>query len=252
MTNQIVKLVCPECQYENDAERIYCHDCGARLDRSAVASRISKKENIGQTRKRVKKLFDPTGAKIRMWFFRSAKLILGAIATAAVIQMILPPDVPAPPENSLGLSQIGLDLENALNRRGPTQLQYTDEQVNAHLRYLVKTKQSTLNKPFLEFRRALAQFREGACALTAERAIFGFSIYTTTNYSVGLGEKPLITNHGGSIGRLSVHPFLMQYGDIIFADLWGALDRERRLVMKMQSLEFHDKSVTLTAPEPVQ
>src|SRR6516225_2034765 len=32
-----IQLTCPDCQRENEAERIYCHDCGARLDRSALA-----------------------------------------------------------------------------------------------------------------------------------------------------------------------------------------------------------------------
>ena len=92
----MIKLICPECQHENEAERIYCHDCGARLDRSAVGSRISQKEGIDETRRRVRKLFDPTALKIRLRFFRIAKLILGAVALAALIQMILPPDVPQP------------------------------------------------------------------------------------------------------------------------------------------------------------
>ena len=119
----MIKLICPECQHENEAERIYCHDCGARLDRSAVGSRISQKEGIDETRRRVRKLFDPTALKIRLRFFRIAKLILGAVALAALIQMILPPDVPQPTKTGLALSQINFDLENAIAHRGPTQLQ---------------------------------------------------------------------------------------------------------------------------------
>jgi hypothetical protein len=41
---------------------------------------------------------------------------------------------------------------------------------------------------------------------------------------------------------------MMKFADIIFADLWSALDRERKLLTKMGSVAFHDGSVTITPP----
>jgi len=40
----------------------------------------------------------------------------------------------------------------------------------------------------------------------------------------------------------------MKYGDIIFADLWFALDREHKLFAKMAGVNFHDGGVTITPP----
>src|SRR6266576_3685908 len=94
-TTTTTKLICPECRHENETERIYCHSCGARLDRSAVAMRNSK-EAVAETRQRVRKLFDPTRARIRAKFFKISKLILGAAAVALIIQLVSAPDVPAP------------------------------------------------------------------------------------------------------------------------------------------------------------
>jgi hypothetical protein len=54
-------------------------------------------------------------------------------------------------------------------------------------------------------------------------------------------------NIGGWIGRLPIHPAIMTYADVIFADVWSALDRERRLLSKMGSVTFHDGSVTITS-----
>jgi hypothetical protein len=86
-----------------------------------------------------------------------------------------------------------------------------------------------------------------------ERSFFGWSLYTSTAHTVRLGEgKPIISNKGGRLGRLFIHPAIMQFGDVIFADVWSALDRERKLVSKMGAIEFHDKSVTLSAREPIQ
>jgi hypothetical protein len=245
----VIKLICPECQRDNEAERIYCHDCGSRLDRSAAASRMTPKESLKETRRRVRSLFDPTGARIRHALFQFCKLIVAAIALAAIVQMILPPDVPPPTQGGLGISQLSLDLENAITYHRPAQLQYSEEQADGHLQYALKTKQSTLNKPFLEFKRALAEFREGLFSITVERSLFGFSLYTSSSYAVQLAQgKTTISSRGGSIGRLPIHPVIMQHLNIMFADIWSALDRDRKLVAKMAAIEFHDKAVTLVPP----
>ena len=83
-TKQMIKLVCPECQRQNEPERIYCHDCGARLDRSALAKVAPKLEAPEQTHKRLKRLLDPTRARMKHMFFQASKMILGACAMARV------------------------------------------------------------------------------------------------------------------------------------------------------------------------
>ena len=106
----MTKLLCPECRRENEPERIYCHDCGAKLDRSKVISAKPADERVKE-RKRVRNMFDARRAKMRLLFFKVSKLILYACAAAAVIQMILPPDVPPPNKETQSLSQIGLEIE---------------------------------------------------------------------------------------------------------------------------------------------
>jgi len=61
----MIKLICPECRRENEAERIYCHDCGARLDRTALAKEPPKGEDVKETQRRLKNLLDPSRAKMR-------------------------------------------------------------------------------------------------------------------------------------------------------------------------------------------
>jgi hypothetical protein len=252
-TAEIIKLICPECQRENEAERIYCHDCGARLDRSAASSRVLPRETMAQKRKRVRRLFDARRAKIRAWVFQTARLLLGALVLASVVQLALPPDVPPAREKPAGISQISFDLENALNQHNGAHLQFTEDQVNEHLGYALKIKKSSLDKPCLEFKRAVAQISEGICVITVERSIFGFSVYTAVNYSVQLNSgKVSLVSKGGKIGRMQIHPIIFRYVGIIFADVWAALDRERKLVAKMSAVEFHEKAVSLTAPGPGQ
>ena len=245
----MIKLVCPECRRENEPERIYCHDCGARLDRTALAKIAPKGENAKETQRRLRTMLDPQRVKMRLMFFKVSKLILGACATAAVVQMVLPPDVPARVKSGEFPPQINLDLENAAMNHGAAPLRYTEAQVNAYLGGALKSKQAALSK-VLQFERALVNFDENVCRITAERSLFGFSVYTATSCNVVLENGTLKTsNNGGSIGRMPIHPAVMKYADPLFGDLWAALEREKKSVSKMAAIEFHPQAVVLT-PKP--
>src|ERR1043166_2552981 len=103
------KVLCPECRHENEPERIYCHECGTRLDRSAVRF---KKEPLEDTHKRVKRMFNPTRAKLQAWLSATSKLICGAGAVAVIIAMFSPPELPPPTKSTVLASSIRFDLES--------------------------------------------------------------------------------------------------------------------------------------------
>ncbi len=242
-TTTMTKLVCGECRHENEAERIYCHNCGERLDRSAAAARKPMVDPT-DTHRRLQKMLEPP-SRVRHNFFAVGKLVLAAVAAAALVEMALPPELPAP--TKIVSPQIDLDLENAHLR--PSPLEYSQDQINAYLAYRLISKKAALTYPFLTFVRATASFREDACTIGVERSLFGYSIFSRTSHRVETNAgKIAATNVGGWIGRLPIHPVIMQFGDIIFADLWSALDRERKLIGKMGAVNFHESSVTITAP----
>jgi hypothetical protein len=241
----MIKLVCPECQRQNEPERIYCHDCGARLDRSALAKVAPKGEDPKVTHRRLQQMFDPGRVKMRLMFFKISKLVLGAAAVAALLQMLRAPEVPEASKN-IELQQINLDLENAVNSRNAAPLQYNETQVNNFLVNVVKNKKAALNK-YLQFERALVNFEEGVCRITVERSLLGFSIFQAISYNISLQNGTLTASkNGGSIGRMPVHPMIMEYGDVLFSDLWAALEREKKSVSKMGAIELHPKTVILT------
>ena len=242
----MIKLICPECRRENEPERIYCHDCGARLDRSALAKVVPKGEEPEDTQRRLRSMLDPQRVKIRMMFFKVSKLILGSCALAALVQMFLPPDVPPRVKSADFPPQINLELENASMNHSVTPLRYTEAQVNAYLGNALKSKQTALSK-LLQFERAIVNFDEGVCRITAERSLYGYSIFTATSSKVTLQDgKVVASNNGGSIGRLPIHPALMKYGDLVFSDLWTALEREKKSISKMGAIEFHPQAVVLS------
>lgn len=236
----MTKLICPECRLENEPERIYCHECGARLDRSALAKAASQQEDPQATHRRVKAMFDARGLKFRRNFFQLSKLILGALAVAAVVQMLRAPDLPEVPKDQMLPRQISLDLENAaMNPRTPP-LRYSEAEVNAYLAYTLKSKQVALSK-WLNFERAVADLDEGSAGITVERSLFGFSMFTSGWYAMGLQNGAVsATARAGKLGRLPLHPALLRYaGPYLFGDLATALDRDRKNVTKLGGIELH-------------
>jgi len=243
MTSTTPKLICAECRRENEAERIFCHNCGERLDRSAVAAQTNV-DNAEETHRRLQKMMQGP-SRTRHNFFVGCKLILAAAATAGLLQMFLPPDFPSAVKVSAPV-QLDIALETAAMK--PLVLNFSQQDINAYLTYRLTGKKKTLNKPFLDFERAAVVLKEGTCVVGWERSIFGYAIYSQASFQVDLsGGKLSATNNGGWIGRLPIHPAIMQYGDVIFADVFSALDRERRLLSKMGTVTFHDGSVTIAS-----
>lgn len=239
------KVICTECRRENEAERIYCHNCGERLDRSGVVTQ--KKSNSAEdARRRLEKMMGPPN-QLRQNFFATSKLVLAAAAAAVLVEIALPPDVPAPTKTAP--QQIDLELESLAASQKPGPVTYSQDQVNAYLAYRLTSKKKALNKPLLTFERAVASFREGEGTIAMERSLFGYSLFSQIAYRVDAKDgKVWATNTGGWVGRLAIHPALMKYGNVIFADLFSALDRERKLLAKMSAVTFQDGTVTITGP----
>lgn len=62
--------------------------------------------------------------------------------------------------------------------------------------------------------------------------------------------KLVATPKAGYIGRMPLHPQLMEARNIIFADVWSALDRDAKLVGKFAAINFHDKHAVLSVAAP--
>jgi hypothetical protein len=247
-----MKLICPECRRENEPERIYCHDCGAKLDRSVLAKEKPKEEDPKETHRRLAALFDPGRAKLKQRLLQGTKLFLGALILAVIVQVLRPPEVPERPKAANLPVPINLDLENAAMDPRVPPLHYTDEQVNAYLAYALKSKQPALSK-YLQFERLIVAFEEGYSRFTVERSLFGYSLFTTASYSASLENGNIVTkNRGGYLGRMPIHPAVMQYCDILFGDVRAGLERERRSISRLGAVEFHPKTIILAPKQTPQ
>jgi hypothetical protein len=246
-----VQLTCPECRRDNEAERIYCHDCGARLDRSALAGRKNGKvETSEELHRRMRGMFSQRRVRARLLFNKIAKVILIAFATAAVVEILIAPDVPPAVKSEGFPPQINLSLETLTESRQPQSMQFSEEGVNAYLANALKRKKEKLNHPLISFKRGLVAFTEGNCRVTVERSIFGYSIFTSGDYAVQIeGGKVTASPKSGAIGRMPVDLHVMQYAGFLFSDAVAAMDREHKLLNKVGSIQLREKEIIVAAAQ---
>ena len=249
-TTTTITLVCPDCQHENEPQRIYCHSCGARLDRSKLSgAAVVKDEPDAKTRERLQKMMRGGNANVKNGILKLAKVLLGAIALAALIVMALPIEQPAAKKNYEIAPMINMDMVSVTSSHQGASLVYTEDQVNSYIASNLRRKDSPAHQGYFPLKSVLVRFEEGLCSISSERQLFGYSIYSGSSYRVKIENGKIIsTNTGGYIGRMPIHPALMKYADIILQKAWEALARERTSVSKLASIEFHPQSVTLVAP----
>ena len=244
-----IQLTCPECQRENEAERIYCHDCGARLDRSAMANRKTAKiETAEELHKRMRGMFSQRRLKARLLVFKTVKILFAAGVAAALVEILIPPDVPPPVKMETLPPQINMSLETLTESKQPQTMQFSEEDVNAYLGNVMKHKKEKLEHPLLGFERAILGFSEGNCRLTLERSIFGYSIFTSGDYDVQIKDgKITATPKGAAIGHVPIHPSVLPYSTFLFSDAIAVMDREHKLLNKVGSIQLHDKMVEVSS-----
>lgn len=243
----MTKLICPDCQHENETERIYCHNCGARLDRRGLEKeQVQEGSGEEKTRQHLTKMFSPNRGLGKQVAVRFVKLLLGALCLAAVIVMLLPPDLPPALKNYDFAPLINRDIVSALATGQPTMLVYNEEQVNSYLAATLRRKDSSSQHGLFPLRRIFVQFAEGKCAVHLQRQIFRLSIFTGNTSRVEIvNGKIVATSEGGYIGRMPIHSSIMKYADFLFGKAWECLARERDSVSRLARIEFHPQTVNL-------
>ncbi len=246
-----MKLLCPECRHENEVERIYCHECGARLDRSKVAKSEAQAEDPKETQRRLRAMMNARGALMLHRLKQGGKLVFGAMLVAAIVQLLRPADTPRKPEGLSDMpTQINLEVEDAaMGPPGGRVLQYSEEQLNAYMASRLKSKRKALSS-YLQFEGATVGLEEGFARATVERSLFGFSVYTTAIFSPrveGGSVAPHVT--GEKIGHMPIHPALMKYCDLFFTDAVAVFDREIKSIARLGGIELHPKMLVIN-PKP--
>lgn len=240
MPTQELKLTCGQCGYSNEPERVYCHNCGSKLDRSLLPKTEEKKaeESPEAARKRVQKMTNPSATSLGRELLMFVKVIASAAGAAALCLMALPPDgVPGTKLDVLP-RMISSEIMEAMSSPQPRPLDYTEVEVNAHLLKTIKAKEGGV--PGVAFKRMFVTFLgDNQLRTSTEQSLWGYSVYSGMVFRIGIVEgKFRATCVGGNFGRMQVHPLVMQYADFAFQRLWTALKREREQMDKMASVRI--------------
>ncbi len=245
-------LVCKQCNFENEPERVYCHNCGAKLDRSLLPPEATKRADPVVVQERVRKLVSPRRGASTRWF---RNLVLSAAAAAFLALLLVmaepPDDIPAEVSKDALMSAptIKDDMEGLVAQQAAGHLVYSEDQVNAYLQSTIHSKPNgaTGFTP-LKFERSYVRFDEGVVRITYVQSVFGFPLYATTVDTVAIQNGQLVAQPvAGSFGRVKIAPKLMPYFGRVFGPLWKVLDREKNLVGKLDAVTFRKKAVELVS-----
>jgi hypothetical protein len=238
-------LPCEQCGYLNEPERVYCHNCGSKLDRSLLPKGEEKKQEPPEkARKRISKMTNPQAG----WFGREVKALfkvaIYAALLAAILLIIQKPDGLPDGKKEPTMRLVSSDMMEALESPTPRALSFTEDEVNQYLKQMLKKTEGAI--PGVDFTRAYISFLPGVLHLCSEQAVLGYPLFSGIDYQVEIKDGKLATKIvGGNFGRLAVDPQIMQYLDVAFQNLWKALDRERKQMDKMQSVKIEKQRIDL-------
>jgi hypothetical protein len=234
------QLTCGACGFSNEPERVYCHNCGAKLDRSLlpVAEQGKQTESAETARRRIKKMTNP-GSYTFGQFVKSllTTLVWAAFIAACFLISQKPANVPED-KNEIQTRFVQSELMEATQSSVPRALTFTEAEVNATLKQAFKRSAGQGTIPGVEFQRTFATLTPNIIHLGLQQAVWGYPIYSGVDYRLAVIDgkfTPIL--FGGNFGRLAVPLEVMKYLDFAFQKLWAGLKREHEQMDKMQSVQ---------------
>jgi hypothetical protein len=231
-------LTCSACSFVNESERVYCRNCGAKLDRTVLPRPEETKirESMARTRRQVKKMTNPGG---RSWVKvpRTAfQVCIWAALVALLVQIFRSPQgVPAASEE-LSTRMLATEIAAIQSTSVAKQLVVTEQDANTYLRTL-KTKVGPGLFRGVTFKRAFVNFEPGTCRLGVEQSFWGQPVYYSITYFLEVRDgRFMATPMSAGVGRVSIHPSLLKGAELAFRGLSQALSRERDFMSKMQAV----------------
>jgi len=246
---------CKDCGHVNEGERVYCHNCGTKLDRSQLASLQDQNESAKEKQRRIKKLMNPNSGFIEGWWKELIKAIIYAAITAAVVDIVLPPEeVPAMLDKGVFLDapDLGLALENLAGAPAGQRVRFLQDEINAYLKSKVRIRyDGSILQNLMTYQRTFVNLDAGTCRITAQSGIDKYPIYAGLTYRLMIENKELVaTPVGANLGRLHIPAEAVQYIGEVFNPLWDALQREHKLMGQVGSVEIRKGEMILSSRGP--
>lgn len=241
-------LQCKQCNYVNEPERVYCHNCGTKLDRSVLPKEAEvRRESPERAQRRIKKMTNPGASSVKREIAAFAKTIIFATVVAGLVQMLREPaDIPQK-SNELSVL-LSSELMQLTSSPQPRALVLTEGGLNATLKQAAKAGPGMFG---VKFERAYVKLTPGKANLGMEQSLWGYPLHS------GIGFGPEFNNGvftpvlvSGNIGRLPVHPALMPYVSYAFPafrKLEAGMKREREQLQQLRDIRVEQGRVVLVS-----
>lgn len=203
--NDSRKLTCTACQHENEVERVYCHNCGEKLDRSLLPKiDITKpSEDKAKNARQVKKMMNPNrfNWKANLKTFVLMEVFAALVAAGYLITQT-PIFVQPLAKDKLPQNEVGDMWSEMLRQRPVVALTFSEFDVNYYLAKVVKGNAGSMG---IKFERAFAHFEPGTVTVAVQRNVWGLSLYNTAAFQpVPDGLKWTARMDRFAIGRLTI------------------------------------------------
>jgi hypothetical protein len=211
----VKSIKCGQCGHENDPTRVFCQNCGERLERAADEEPAVSGPTKVPSETRFRSRAASTGFVASLFGFirRIISTALLAALLAVLIQMARPPDgvPPAQPPNEVQAGQLlhAVQVLSGSNYARTTDI--SQAQANNYLASSIVPDPAGGKSIFrADFSRAFVVIKSGELEFFVEQRLFGWPIYMYLGAVPENSEgKSSLRVTGGGIGRMALHPRLM-------------------------------------------
>ncbi len=222
-------LPCPKCGHDNELGRIFCHQCGTKLDLSQIKAPGHGGKRLGRRRGGV-------GDSLR-WIVR---LVIIGVLVWGVYLMAQVPEVRTIEHGSADLKTFyqRLDLlKQGLAQKQPVSVNFTEPQIAAHMTSF-KTEEAEGRGVKVVPSKLQIELGDGVVtSIIVGRITLGSSVekelyirYTGVPQA-GNGSFS-VSPVSASIGNLPIHPLILKHTSLVqsyFKQIYGGLEEKQLL-----------------------
>lgn len=249
---------CGQCGHENDLTRVFCQNCGSRLEREEVEGSGTAEPAAAETGPYIARNFTPLktqplrhepGVLSRLVRSLVSLIVISAIL-AALVQILRAPDgIPAPrPANEPQAAQL-LSLVKTFASSGAARtLDIPEAQANNFLQCQVVPADSSEKALWkAQFKRAFVVYGENQFRLAVEQEVLGRPVFMYLDYIPASSAQGTSANViGGGLGRLPVHPGLLPFFQGYFSTVIDALGDVLGTLSKASSVQITPDAARLS------
>lgn len=249
-------LVCKECGFVNEGERVYCHGCGAKLDRDVIAAVEKKAPSMEEKRREVEKIMSPKKGMLGRGGNTPAKVLALAALAAMLVCAAHAPQGAVPLDAKRELAEtppLAEMVEGQMLIPAAQCRSIAEDDINAYLRNERFRKVPSWFTSVISLQRVYVSLERGEGRLTVGGTLFGLPLYAgwTGYFEPGGGGLEAVCT-GGFIGRLPIHPKLAEMASEALPMVVSSADRDWKLIRRLQSVQFlKQEAVFTTRPAPV-